>query len=169
MLKLAIICGTAVSFVLYLIFSLGVLMASDGSVTKDAMSGLSGILGSNIVKIGALLVFLSIFRSYLALGYNLNAIYKLDLRLPPAIAWVISLSVPVILFFAGAKDFLRLISIMGGTFVAFDGIMVVYILRRMRTMGLSKEMLLSFGKLQQYFLIAVFSLGIVYELIYQIF
>ena len=153
LLKLAIIYGTAVSFVLYLMFSLGVIMASDGQVTKNAMSGLSGILGQNIVKIGALLGLLSIFRSYLALGYNLNAMYKLDLRLLPAIAWVASLSIPIVLFLAGAKDFLKLISIMGGTFVAFDGIMVVYILRRMRTMGLSKEMLLSFGKLQQYFLI----------------
>ncbi|MDP2668588.1 MAG: hypothetical protein Q8P07_02025 [bacterium] len=169
MLKLAIIWGTAVSFALYLIFSFGVLMASGGQVTKDAMLGLSGILGSNIVKIGALLGFLSIFRSYLALGYNLNAMYKLDLRLAPAVAWIVSLSVPVILFLAGAKDFLKLISIMGGTFVAFDGIMVVYILRRMRAAGFVKERLLSFGKIQQYFLITIFSLGIIYELIYQIF
>ncbi|OGR65252.1 MAG: hypothetical protein A2X34_09155 [Elusimicrobia bacterium GWC2_51_8] len=150
-------------------FSLGVIMASDGQVTKNAMSGLSGILGQNIVKIGALLGLLSIFRSYLALGYNLNAMYKLDLRLLPAIAWVASLSIPIVLFLAGAKDFLKLISIMGGTFVAFDGIMVVYILRRMRNIGLAKNRLLSFGKIQQYFLIAVFSLGIIYELIYQIF
>ncbi|KKT39084.1 hypothetical protein A2W54_00050 [Candidatus Giovannonibacteria bacterium RIFCSPHIGHO2_02_43_13] len=169
LLKLAIIYGTAVSFVLYLMFSLGVIMASDGQVTKNAMSGLSGILGQNIVKIGALLGLLSIFRSYLALGYNLNAMYKLDLRLLPAIAWVASLSIPIVLFLAGAKDFLKLISIMGGTFVAFDGIMVVYILRRMRNIGLAKNRLLSFGKIQQYFLIAVFSLGIIYELIYQIF
>ncbi|MDO8523264.1 MAG: hypothetical protein Q7S12_03225 [bacterium] len=169
LLKLAIIFGTVVSFVFYLIFSFGVLMASDGEVSKDSMTGLIGILGPNIVKIGALLGFLSIFRSYLALGYNLNAIYKLDLRLTPVAAWVTSLSIPVILFLAGAKDFLRLISIMGGTFVAFDGIMVVYILRRMRVMGLVKNRLLSFGKIQQYFLITIFSLGILYELIYQIF
>ncbi|OGF62654.1 hypothetical protein A2662_03925 [Candidatus Giovannonibacteria bacterium RIFCSPHIGHO2_01_FULL_45_33] len=168
-LKLAIIYGTTVSFVLYLIFSLGVLMASGESVTKDAMSGLISVLGPGIVKVGALLGFLSIFRSYLALGYNLNAIYKLDLRLASSAAWFASLSVPVVLFLAGAKDFTRLISLMGGTFVAFDGIMVVYILRRMRAMGLVTNRLLGFGKVQQYFLITVFSLGIIYELIYQIF
>ena len=144
------------------------LMALGGSVPKDAISGVSGILGRNAVVFGALAGFLAVVTSFLALAYDLRKIYELDIKIPKAPAWAASVFLPALLFVFGLKDFAQLISIVGGVFIAVDGFFVIFILREMRKAGRAVRRFLPFGLLQQTLLFLVFTASIIYELVYQI-
>ena len=167
-LKSAIILGTTIPLILYCFFIFGVLMASSGRVSKDAISGLIGVLGPGILKVGAVLGLLSLARSYLALGFDLKAMYKFDLKFPTFFAWLLGGLIPVLFYIFGVQDFIKLTSIMGGTLIAFDGIIIIFILRKFRKNIREKTKLLYFGAPLQFFLIFILSAAIVYEFVYQI-
>src|SRR3989344_594484 len=168
-LRSSTILGTTLPLILYIVFILGVLMASGATTTEDALSGLSGILGNKILVLGAVMGFLAIFRAALTLSYDLQEIYELDLVEGKKFSWVLAGILPIFLFLIIPKDFVKIISIVGGELIAIDGILVVFILRKMRHTGQSFIQFLNFGKTHQIALIAIFVLSIIYEFVYQIF
>ena len=168
-LRSSSIFGTILPLVLYIFFIVGVLMISGDITTEDAISGLSGILGNKILILGALMGFLATFTSYVAISYDLKKVYELDLAKSKNLSWVLAGILPIFLFLIAPKDFIKIISIVGGLFVAFDGIFVIFILRKMRKAGQSTIRFLNFGKVHQIALLAIFTLSIVYEFMYQIF
>ena|SRR3989344_3568651 len=168
-LRSSTILGTTLPLILYIVFILGVLMASGATTTEDALSGLSGILGNKILVLGAVMGFLAIFRAALTLSYDLQEIYELDLVEGKKFSWVLAGILPIFLFLIIPKDFVKIISIVGGVLIAIDGILVVFILRKMRHTGQSFIQFLNFGKTHQIALIAIFVLSIIYEFVYQIF
>lgn len=167
-LRSSTILGTTMPLILYIIFIVGVLMASGSITTEDALSGLSGILGNKILILGAFMGLLAVFRAALTISYDLKEVYELDLMEGKNFSWVLSGILPIILFLVIPKDFIKLISIVGGILIALDGIFVIFILRRMRMLGLSTIQFLSFKKPHQIALVTIFILSIVYELAYQV-
>lgn len=168
-LRSSTILGTTLPLILYIVFIIGVLMASGGTTTEDALSGLSGILGNKILILGALMGFLAIFRAALTLSYDLQEIYELDFADGKIFSWILAGILPIFLFLLIPKNFIKIISIVGGVLIALDGILVVFVLRKIRKTGQSLIRFLNFGKLHQTVLFIIFILSIVYELVYQIF
>jgi len=168
-LKRSILTGTLFPFILYIIFIGGVLMISGSDVAEDALSGLAGVLGKEIVILGAIVGILAVFTSYLSLGYDLKSIFEFDIKTGSFPAWLLVAIVPIMIFALGAEDFTKLISIIGGMFIAFDGIFVIFILRSLRKRSSQIKHFLSFGPAMQVFLGLVFITSIIYELVYQVF
>ncbi len=168
-LRSSTILGTVLPLVLYIFFIIGVLMASGNATTEDALSGLSGILGNKIIILGAFMGILVIFRAALTISYDLKEVYELDLVEGKNFSWALAGVLPILLFLFVPKDFIKLISIVGGVLIAFDGILVIFILRKMRREGKSTLRFLNFGKFHQLTLLILFFLSIVYEFVYQIF
>jgi len=168
-LRSSIMFGTSMPMVLYIIFIIAILMVSGVNVSRDAVTGLSDFLGSNIVVLGAVIAVLAMFTSFLALGFDLKKIYELDVGVHPFLSWVLIALLPILLFVSGANNFIKLIAIMGGIFIAFDGIFVVLILRKMRALGYTTTHFLHFGKVHQIALILIFIASIAYSFIYQVF
>lgn len=168
-LRSSTILGTTMPLVLYIIFIIGVLMASGNTTTEDALSGLSGILGSKILILGAIMGLLAIFRAALTLSYDLQEIYELDFAENKRFSWVLASVLPLFLFLIIPKDFIKIISLVGGILIAFDGILTVFMLRKMRKTRQSIIHFLNFGKLHQVALLLIFILSIVYEFVYQVF
>ena len=167
-LKSVIILITSLPLLLYFIFAASVLMATGMEVTKDVFSGLSKVLGSRVIMVGAFISAFSMFSSFLALGYDLKKIYELDLALPKLASWVLVALLPAVIFLLTRIDFVKLVSIVGGVFIAIDGILVFFILKKMRAQGLSRVKFLPFGFWQRALLLITLTLSIVYEIIYQI-
>ncbi len=167
-LKSVIILITSLPLLLYFIFAASVLMATGTGVTKDVFSGLAKILGSRVIMAGAFIGAFSMFSSFLALGYDLKKIYELDLSLPKLMSWALAVFFPATIFIFTRIDFVKLISIVGGMLIAVDGMLVFFILRKMRAQGLSRVKFLPFGFWQRTFLLPTLILSIVYEIIYQI-
>lgn len=168
-LKKVIVLGTIIPLILYIVFVVAVLMATNGFVSEDAISSLEGILGRKATLLGAIVGFLAVFTSFLVLTYDLRQIYRLDLGVSKIWAWALSVIIPTALFLWGLTDFIKIISIVGGIFIALDGFFVIFILRKLRKLGISKEKLLSFGPLHQLALCLIFAASIVYGLVYQVF
>ena len=164
----AIIAGTAAAAALYLIFTVAVLSVSGAATTQDALSGMMPYLGDWIVRVGALVGFLAVITSYLALGYDLRKIYELDRGDSTWLSWVLIAIIPFGLYAAGATDFIKLMSLVGGLFIVLDGIFVILILRTMRSQGGSHVRLLPFGAVAQALLIVLFIASAVVEVLYQI-
>lgn len=167
-LKKVISYGTVIPLILYVIFVVAVLMAVNGSVSEDAISSLEEVLGRPAVFLGAILGFLAVITSFLVLAYDLRQIYRLDVGVSKVGAWILSVAVPSALFLFGLTDFVKIISIVGGVFIALDGFFVIFILRKMRQSGVSQIKFLPFGTAHQALLILIFAASIVYELVYQI-
>lgn len=169
-IKSAIFVGTAVPFVLYLLFVIAVLMLSGGAATEEALEGLRSAVGDNVVRVGALAGLLAVFTSYLALGYDLRKIYELDMRIPPLLSMALVIALPLSFFAAGLVNFVALMSLVGGLFVALDGIFVVFILRTMRRKGLIAHRLVPFFNTPiQIALVALFTASAIYEFWLQVF
>ena len=167
-LKKVIALGTVVPLILYSIFIIAALMAVDGFISEDAISSLEGVLGRSAVLLGAVVGFLAVFASFLVLAYDLRQIYRLDVGIPKIWAWILSAAIPLALFLLGLKDFINIISIVGGIFIALDGFFVIFILRKIRQSARAQIKFLPFGPAHQALLILIFAASIVYEVVYQI-
>ncbi len=167
-LKSAIVLATTFPFILYLVFVFAVLMASGPNVTKDAISGLVGVLGSRVVSLGALAGAAAMFSAYIALSYDIRKIYELDVGVKKQFALFLAAVVPFLIFLWGAADFIKIISIVGGVFVSIDGFMVLMILRKMRKLHLSQKKFLPFGFFQRFALLFILFCNFVYGLIYRV-
>lgn len=167
-LKRAIIFGTAIPFFLYIFYVVSVLMASGTNVTSESLDGLSLVLGEGVILIGAFVGALAMFTSYLALGYDLKEVYEFDFGISKFAAWALVSFAPLALFLFGFTDFVKLISIAGGVFVALDGIFVILMLKKLRA-GIGQHFkFLPFGRFQRGLLFTALIASIVYELVYQI-
>jgi len=167
-LKSVIILITSLPLLLYFIFIVSVLMATGMDVTKDVFSGLAKILGNRVIMVGAFISAFSMFSSFLALGYDLKKIYELDLALSKIASWALAALLPAAIFLLTRIDFVKLVSIVGGVLIAIDGLLVFFILKKMRARGLSRVKFLPFGFWQRALLLITLILSIVYEIIYQI-
>jgi amino acid permease len=171
-LKKAVILGTLLPLLLYILFTFGVLLVAGANVTQDAISGLMTSLGSGIVKLGAIVGFLAVFNCFLSLGYDLKKIYELDMKTNPLIARFLVLLVPILLFVSAKSDFVHLMSLVGGFFISFEGLLVLQMLKNIRkakSSAISEYItFLSFSPIYRYFLIFLFSLSIAYQVVYQV-
>ncbi|QQG42607.1 MAG: hypothetical protein HYW15_00040 [Candidatus Giovannonibacteria bacterium] len=167
-LKKVIILGTIIPLILYAIFIVAALMAVDGLVSEDAISSLEGVLGRSAVLLGAIVGFLAVFTSFLVLAYDLKQIYRLDVGISKINAWILSVVVPAAFFLFGLTDFVKIISIVGGIFIALDSFFIIFILHKMRKLGIAEERFLPFGALQKTALFLIFAASILYEIFYQV-
>jgi len=164
----AIIFASLLSFVTSAIFAIGVLMASGIGVTKDALSGLSVVLGNGIVQFGAAIGFLAVFTSYLALGYDLKEVYEIDFKVSPIYSWALAVIVPIIPFVFGAQDFIILVSLVGGLFIAIDGIFISLMLKKIRSENHTHTHFVPLGKTISTVLVIIFVFSALYEIVYQL-
>ncbi|MCX6788347.1 MAG: aromatic amino acid transport family protein [bacterium] len=159
-LRKAIIVGTLLPSLVYIIFVIGVLKLSP-IPSQDAISGIANILPLWIVKLLGVFGFFAIWAPYFMIGSNIKDILEKDLRFGRWIAaWLIIL-IPIGLFFSGVTQFLSVIGFVGGLFLALEGIFVVTIWRR----AFPKSRFRSVS----YFLYLLFILSIAYEIIFIIF
>jgi len=135
LLKKAIILGSLIPIVLYILFS----------------SVFIGILGSNITKVatlsfGPIMIILGIFTmltSYFVLSYSLQASFKYDLKVNKRINFIFTSLIPLVLYILSTQfDFVNFTSILGvGGVVSggLTGILILLIARKRKViLGIRK-------------------------------
>ena len=152
-LRKAIILGTALPAVFYLLFSLGIIWLSPQGVSADSLSGLLLAPNGAIALIGVLGVF-AIWTSYLLLGLEVRDILRYDFKVPSPLAIFLTIASPLVLYIAGLRNFIELITVTGGVFLALESIMVILMHHKLRGRTHKGELIL----------IAVFILGGLYEI-----
>lgn len=153
-LKRVIITSLVFTAIVYLAFIFLVLGISGSKTSSDAISGLKDFVSNKVLGLGLALGLMTTFTSFIALSLTIKKVFAYDLKIKPVAAFVLSCSVPLILFLLGFQDFLKVISFVGGIMLGIEGILILLMYKKIKP-----------GKMALvYPLILVFLGGILYEI-----
>jgi tyrosine-specific transport protein len=131
----AIVWGTLIASVLTLLFVLTIIGVSGDATTPEAIAGLAPVLGRSIVVLGAVLGFLAIATSFLALGLYLHEVFRFDFHLSKLPAFLLGIGVPLLIFLIGNPAFTQVILVTGGIFGGLDGLLIALLVLKARKHG----------------------------------
>ncbi|MAF43392.1 MAG: hypothetical protein CMI54_04375 [Parcubacteria group bacterium] len=161
MLRKVITTGILISTFTYLLFIFIVFGTSGPNTSKEAISGLSSVLGSNIIRLGFLFGIITCFTSFLTLGLTLKKVFWYDLGLSKNLSWFIASFIPLFLFLLGIRKFIDIIGFTGAIAIGIEGVIIVFLYREFSKKMLSKKMNPLF-----YILPIFFILGVILEIFY---
>lgn len=160
-----LVFSTAIPLVVYAVFIASVIGVSGSTTSNDAISGLEHFLGTRVVWVGALVGFLAVFTSFLALGIDLKNIFRYDANFSPLGGWAAAVAVPPILFAFGIQDFVTIIGLVGAVAIGIDGIIILLCALRVCRVGSRCAIgAVSFHPIFPMLLIGALSLGVAYEM-----
>lgn len=162
-LKRAVIGGTIVVGVVYLIFPLLVLGISGNHVSEDAVTGLTAVFGADIVRIVAFVALLPVTTSFISLSRVTQDMFIADLGMARPLGWFLALYPPLILFLTGRVGIVKVLEISGGITAGLTGVLLVAMYLRMRA---QKKSSISLQKrILYYAVMSIFVIGIGYEVL----
>ncbi|MDP2676718.1 MAG: aromatic amino acid transport family protein [bacterium] len=113
----------------YLLFVYAVTGVTGIGTTDDALTGLASVLGNDVIAIGALIGFLAVITSYLALAADMKNIFNLDYKIPQTASWAYTVLPAPILFFLGISGFLDILSFVGSVVFGISGVLIFLMAR----------------------------------------
>jgi tyrosine-specific transport protein len=157
--KIVIPIAILISILVYIFFIYLILGVTGYQTTESAITGLKQFLGDGVVTLGLLFGITTTFTSFLTLGLTLKKTLWYDLKIGKKISWALTCFIPFILFLIGAKNFINVISFVGGVMLATEGILIILMYQKLKKPSKVKKILVLP-------LILIFILGIIYEIIY---
>lgn len=172
LLKKAIIVGTSIPIVLYIVFTLVIMglvgveqfevLAPNERIATVALSlythPLLGIFAN-------LLAILSMFTSFLTLGTALAQVYEYDYAISRFISMLLTFAIPLIIVIFNLTTFIAVLGITGSIAGGLDGILITLMYWKAKLLGERKpEYSLSKYRGIGLLLIFLFVLGILYQL-----
>ncbi|MAF79936.1 hypothetical protein CL629_02565 [bacterium] len=121
-LPFAIFTGTVFPAVVYVFFVFAILRLSP-QVSPQALDGF--YLSPLLMKFLGALGLVAIWTSHFVIGRNVRDILKTDLHVSRMVAGAVPLCFPLVFYLLGFTDFLTLVSLAGGIFLALEGVFVV--------------------------------------------
>lgn len=166
-LKDAIGWGTVAYTLCYVLFIVAVLGTTGADTTEESFLGLSRAIGDGVVSVGFIFGFLTIITSYLVTNLAIKNILRYDYKLSQARACLLAAGVPYLIYLAGLRDFIEVISIAGSLAGGFFSIMIIIIFYRARTRG-DRRPVYALQVTEEFsaLMIFVFLLGIIYQFVY---
>ncbi|MFH1841188.1 MAG: aromatic amino acid transport family protein [Candidatus Nealsonbacteria bacterium] len=164
LLKRVIISGVLLAALTYLFFIFIVFGASGQDTSKEAISGLSLVLGDGVIRLGFIFGIITCFTSFLTLGLALKRVFMYDFGLKPNLSWLIACFLPLLLFFLGVREFIEIISLTGSLAIGCMGITIIFTYKKFLKRKFSRKM-----NPAVYILLLVFLLGVFSEIFYCIF
>jgi hypothetical protein len=143
--------------VFYLFFTFLILSITGSHTTESALIGIKDFLGNGTSLVIFLTGMLATLTACIAQGLTLKKVFVYDLKIKEWQAFVMTCAVPLILFLLGLKSFIGLISFIGGVLLGIDGILILFMYKKIG----GKNIII-------YPLTLIFLLGIIYEIIYYI-
>ncbi|MFH1759018.1 MAG: aromatic amino acid transport family protein [Patescibacteria group bacterium] len=123
-IKLSIILGTILPALIYALFILAVVVLS-GSVTSDAVSGLVGNLPLWVLALISVLGCLSLWSSYTIIGFDVNDILKVDLKIPAFLRVAFIVLAPMVFYMLGFQNFIKLVTFAGAVFTPIVAVLII--------------------------------------------
>lgn len=165
-LKKALVIGTLIPAVLYLIFTIVVVGVSGENTSPDAITGLLGFLGSKIVFIGSLFGFLTSTTIFLNLATALKESFQYDFHFRRFWAWLLVMLPPYLLYLSGVRNFIDIIGLVGGVAIGLEVILLIFVYISAKKNGERiPEYSIRLPRVVLYLIIAVFAAGAGYTLL----
>lgn len=159
--------GTFVPGVLTFLFAFAVVGLLGSSTTSDSLSNLAPILGSQMVLFGGIFGVAAVFTSMIVTGTTLKKIFWYDYSTSHTTAWILVISIPLMAYFLGLRDFIGVIALMGGVLGGIEGMLLIKIHRSAQKKGKRKpEYKIIIPAIVRYVLLGMFILGMIYQLFF---
>jgi len=161
----AIIIGSLIPILVYALFTAAVIGVTGIATTEVATIGLGLFVGGIGFVLLNLFAILAMATSFIALGYALKDMYHMDFKLPHWESWALTVIIPATLLLTGVQSFVRTLEISGVFAGGIAGITIVLVHMRARKRSDRKpEYVIKINGLGYSFLIALFVIGMIYEL-----
>ncbi len=161
LLKKAIIIGSLIPIIVYLLFSLAVVGALGNRATEIATIGLGSELGKASLVFGNLFAIISMATAFLVLGLALKWVYEYDYKINKYIAFIATCFIPLLIALAGVAGFTKLLAVTGAIAGGIEGALIVLMHRKAGIHG-NPEYSIKSRWWVNALLIAMFLGGIVY-------
>lgn len=157
----AIVIGSLIPTILYLIFCAVVIGVAGTEVKEDAILSLVTKMPLWVISFGAVIGSLAIFNASLHTRLILSEMFRRDFKLSKMLAWVFSCLPPLLIYFLGVRSFLQVISLTGSLGLGISGGLVILSLLKARlTKGRNPEYKLNLSKLTLLVVALLFILGV---------
>ena len=164
--KRIIISSILISAVVYIVFILITLGMLGGSLETNALISLASHLPSNVIFFLYLFGFLAVFTSFLSIGFEFKNLLVDDYKFNPNVAWLTACCAPLLLYFSGISNFVKVIGFVGAIALGLMGILVFMMYLKLKEQGKEMFFKLHLPKVVVYILMAVFALGVCAEVFY---
>lgn len=165
-LPAAVALGSLIPIVLYILFTFAVLGVTGRQTTPIATIGLGIALGPFVLVVGNLLAALTMSTSFLGAALTLKETFMFDFKFNRVEAWLLTITVPIILFVFGLHNFIGIMSFVGAVLGGGLGTILVLTWWRAEKLGdREPEFSMPHKKFFGTLLIAVFLLGMIYSLL----
>lgn len=131
----ALIIGTLVPTVLYLLFSVAVVGVFGSDTSEVATLALASRFGGGLAFFANLFAVLAMSTAFMTLGTALKESFIWDHKIPRLAAIFLVVSVPLSLFLLGLRQFVLILEVVGGIFIAAENIMMVLVYFKARAEG----------------------------------
>jgi amino acid permease len=171
LIKKAIIIGTIISALIYILFPILIVGVTGLNTTDGAILGLGQVLGYKILALGSLFGILTMTTSFIAIGLAIKEIFKFDYRdneiQSSFLATVIPFTTAIIIILLKIDNaFYKVIDLNGAIIYPLTSILFVIMFWRARKMGNRKpEYTLKFAKTLGVIVILIFLLGFINEMV----
>ena len=149
--------GVGFAILIYLFFIFIIVGISGTETSQEGILGLMGQLDNGVIGLALAFGLLATFTSFVTLGLTLKKILWFDLGLPENIAWAVVTFVPLSAFLVGVDNYIQVITFVGAMLLAIDATLITLMYQKYKP---------DKYKFLTYPIIAVFLLGIVYNLVY---
>lgn len=165
-LKKAILIGSLIPLVLYVLFALACVGVTGLNTSEVATVGLGEVLGQSVVIFGNLFAIFAMFTSFLTLALAMKEIYMYDYNMNPIHSWLLTMFIPLVIFLLGAKSFVGVIDITGAFSGGLTGIILVLMFWRAGKLNQRHpEFMLDKRFLLGLLLILIFMIGILNQIL----
>lgn len=165
LLKKAIIFGTLIPLIIYILFSLIGVGIIGKTISENAIIDLGNSLGKEILFLGSIFGFFTVTTSFLSIGLALKQIYHYDYKLNKPISTALVCFIPLFIFLLGLTNFIEIIGITGLLIGGLDGILIILMYWQAKKKCDDTPMYsINIPHFLAYLIIAIFSLGILYQI-----
>jgi tyrosine-specific transport protein len=125
LLRRAIVWGSVIPIVVYLVFALSVVGITGPATSESAVVGLGAALGPTALLFGSIFGIITMSTSGLMCGLILKEIYMYDYKWPAPAAWLAVLVPPLIIVLLQFLSFVEILGLSGALIGGVDGIVIM--------------------------------------------
>lgn len=111
--KKAIIIGSIIPIIVYILFAIAVVGATGPDITEVATIGLGAKLGFWMAILGSVFAIFSMTTAFLAVSLALIWILHYDYKLNKTLSFILTMIIPIIIAFSGIAGFIKILGVSG--------------------------------------------------------
>ena len=132
LLKKVIVISLLLTLAIYFFFIFLTLAIAGAGVNDSAIASLRDIVGPGAATVGFIFGLIATFTSFITSGLTLEKVLHYDLKISKTVSFGLTCFIPLIVFFIGVQQFIPVISLVGGTMMGVNGLLILAMYNKIR-------------------------------------